>query len=63
MKSTGRIQYDASEEENLDKQMEDEVIEVKKLLDRYIKNIDSLLDYKRAKEVKKSMINYLVEQL
>lgn len=63
MKSTGRIQYDASVEERRDKEMEDEIIEQRKQLYKYIDNINSLLGYNRSKEVRKSMIQFLVETL
>lgn len=60
MKYTGRA---ISYEEKLDKEMEDEIFEQKKALSKYINNINSLLGYKRSKEVRKSMIQFLVETL
>lgn len=52
-----------TEDQIQDDQMEDEIIEVKKWLKKYTSNIDTLLLDHRPKEVKKAMINYLVEQL
>jgi hypothetical protein len=63
MKSTGRIHYDASESELLDKQMEDEIFEQKKLLSRYLIIINSSLGIEKANEVKKFMINFLLENI
>ncbi len=50
-------------DERLDHDMQDEIDEQKKHLKGYNENIISLLGYQRAKEVKKAMINFLVENL
>jgi hypothetical protein len=60
---TGKMQHDATEDERLDKEMEDEIFEQKKHLSKYIDNINSLLGKSRSKEVRKSMIQFLVESL
>lgn len=54
---------DASEIEKLYDEMQDEIREQKNNLKRYTSNIDSLLGYNRSKEVKKAMIEFLLEQL
>ncbi len=54
---------DATEEQRLDNEMQDEIETQLDHLKRYNNNIVSLLGYKRAKEVKKGMINYLLETL
>lgn len=54
---------DLNEEERLDCEMQEEIDEQTKFLKRYTDNINSLLGSKRAKEVKKAMINQLVEML
>ena len=54
---------DLEEEERLDCEMQEEIDEQTKHLKRYNDNIISLLGYQRAKEVKKAMINFLVENL
>jgi len=63
MKSTGRIQFDAEESERLDNEMENEISMQKEHLSKYIDNINYLLGKNRSKEVRKSMINFLVETL
>jgi len=54
---------DATEEQKLDNEMVDEIDEQLSQLKRYDYNIISLLGKERAKEVKKAMINYLLETL
>ena len=54
---------DLNEEERLDCEMQEEIDEQTKFLKRYTDNINILLGSKRAKEVKKAMINQLVEML
>lgn len=63
MKYTGRIDHNASKEERLDSEMENEIFEQKKHLSKYIDNINSLLGGQRSKEVRKAMIQFLVETL
>lgn len=63
MKYTGKTTIEATEDERLDKEMEDEIFEQKKNLSKYCDNINSLLGRQRANEVRKSMINFLVEIL
>ena len=64
MKITGKYCNSiATESERLDKEMEDEIFEQNQNLKKYSSNINSLLGKSRSKEVFKSMINYLVEQL
>ncbi len=52
-----------TKEEIADDEMQDEINEQIKLLQRYEDNLKSILDEKRAKEVRKAMINFLVERL
>lgn len=54
---------DASLKEKDAQEMQDEIEEVTKWLKKYTSNIDSLLFKNSSKEVKKAMINFLVEQL
>jgi len=63
MKYVGKTTIDATKEERLDQKMEDEIFEQKKNLSKYIDNINSLLGRQRSKEVRKSMIQFLVETL
>ena len=63
MKYVGKTTIDATAEERLDKEMEDEIFEQKKSLSKYIDNINSLLGRQRSKEVRKAMIQFLVESL
>jgi len=63
MKYVGKTTHEATESERLDKEMEDEIFEQKKNLSKYIDNINSLLGKQRSKEVRKSMIQFLVETL
>ena len=58
-----RSYTDATEEQRLDDDMQDEIKEMEKFLKRYNTNLKTLLDKKRANQVRKAMINYLVEQL
>jgi hypothetical protein len=52
-----------STEEILDCEMQEEIDEQIKWLKRYEKNLCSLLNKDRANQVRKAMINFLVEQL
>lgn len=66
MTYTGK--YDSTDKElSIDEQLQQEMqLEVDNALEylkRYTYNIDTLLSKKYSKEVKKAMINYLVEQL
>jgi hypothetical protein len=64
MTTTGR--YDSSEatrEERLDYKMEQEIENQKEHLLRYASNTKNALGNQRAKEILKSMVNCLVEQL
>lgn len=54
---------DLEEEARLDCEMQEEIDLQLEHLKKYNENIISLIGYKRAKEVKKAMINFLVEQL
>ena len=66
MKSTGHYEStdkEISKEDALEQEMLQEVQEQRDNLRRYTNNIDSLLGKKLSSEVKKSMINFLVEQL
>ena len=64
MKTTGRYcALDASEEENLDNEMEQEIHDQRKTLHGYAQNMNSLLGKRRANELRKAMINILIEQL
>ena len=54
---------DLDKEERLDCEMQEEIDSQMDHLKKYTSNIDGLLGYKRAKEVRKAMINFLVEQL
>lgn len=54
---------DLTEKERLDCEMQEEIDEQMIFLKRYSDNIKSLLGKKRAREVKKAMINQLVEWL
>ena len=54
---------DATESERLDAELRDEVTEISKWMKKYFNNVDSLLGKKRSNEVRKHMINTLVEQL
>ena len=61
MRSTGR--YEAAVEYDPDHELNEEVDTSKEMLEKYFRNIDSLLGKERSKEVKKAMVNYIVEQL
>lgn len=50
-------------EPDAEQELQDEVDEIKDWLKKYTWNIDSLYGKEKASEVKKAMINYLVEQL
>ena len=52
-----------TQSEILDDEMNDEIEEIKDWVKKYTSNIDSLLGNKRSKEVKKAIINLLVEKL
>jgi hypothetical protein len=54
---------DATEQEKRDVEMQDEIDEISKLMDRYFFNVDSLLSKERANNVRKHVINRLIEQL
>lgn len=59
MKYTGKRCMPETDEDLMD----DEIYEVRKWLYKYNENINTLLPKNLANEVRKSMINYLVEQL
>ncbi|MCP4106525.1 MAG: hypothetical protein GY749_13490 [Desulfobacteraceae bacterium] len=61
MKTTGR--YCAVSNTDKDAEMQNEIYEQLRYLKRYTNNIDSLFDKNRSNEVKKAIINFLVEQL
>lgn len=48
---------------NQEQELQDEIDMKLEKLKRYTSNIDSLLGKERSSEVKKAMINFLVEQL
>ncbi|QQV90450.1 hypothetical protein Harreka1_43 [Olleya phage Harreka_1] len=64
MRITGRFEaVDASQEEILDNDMEQEIADQKEHLHKYDENLKSLVGIRRSKEVKKAMINFLLETL
>ena len=65
MRTTGKYYYseEITEEENKEQEMLEEVSNARQYLREYTQNIDSLLGKEFSSEVKKSMINFLVEQL
>jgi hypothetical protein len=64
MKSTGRFSpIEATEDEMLENELENEITEIREYLFRYIRNIDSLLGKKRANEVYRNMIYTLTENI
>ena len=66
MKLSGRYykaDKETSEKEDLEQEMLQEVEDQRIYLRNYVKNIDNSLGMKLSSEVKKSMINFLVEQL
>ena len=52
-----------SEDEKLDNEMTDEIYEIIKWYKKYSNNIDSLLGKKRSKQVKKAILNVIIEEL
>lgn len=54
---------DLKTEERLDCDMQDEIDSQMEYLKKYTSNINSFIGHKRAKEVKKAMINFLIEQI
>lgn len=63
MRLTGKTTINASIEERLDAEMQEEIEMQRKNLRKYTNNIRSLLGSERSKEVRKAMISYLVENL
>lgn len=64
MKHTGRFcQIEATEEERIDKYMEDAIKVNLKFLRDSQKALITILPKQQCNEVSKAMINYLVEQL
>lgn len=59
MKFTGRRDIPTT----LDEQMEDEIENQLSLLRRYEHNLKTLLPKKEANQVRKAMINFIVEQI
>lgn len=54
---------DATREDELQEELNEEIVEVSKWMNKYFFNVDSLLGKEKANEVRKHIINRLVEQL
>ena len=64
MRSVGRFDpIEATEEERLDQEMEQEIEDQRNDLKKYISNVDNLLGKKRANEVYRNMIYVLAENI